>query len=76
MPQSSVAMYVLVVVSVQPETETASPACVTIDVPQPSEVRTEVTSGPGTAGLQEPVRFILPGHVMIGTAISTSLMML
>jgi len=69
LPHSSVAWYVLVVVSKQLTVFTASPTNVTVEVPQPSEVVTIVISGFGIIALQ-PVNASAGGQLIIGGVIS------
>src|SRR5688500_14841388 len=74
LPHASVALYLLVVVSVHPVTLTTSLIKVTVGVLQPSVAVTEEGLGAGTAGLQ-PVRLTVAGQVMVGGVISTVLVM-
>lgn len=67
---SSVAWYVLVVVSIQPDVEGTSPTCVMTIVPQPSLAVTKAIFGPGT-GLLHPATVTFAGQEIIGGVIST-----
>src|SRR5439155_1481721 len=72
LPHASVALYVLVVVSVHPERFTASLTNVITGVPQPSVAVTNVISGAGTAPLHAAT-VIGAGHVITGGVTSTVL---
>ena len=69
-PQSSPALYVRTVVSIQPAVVTTSLTNVTTGLLQPSLTVTSATFGAGTAVLH-PVNVILAGQVIVGTAEST-----
>src|SRR5687767_8363203 len=69
---ASVARYVLVVVSIHPDTLTTSLINVTVGVPQASVAVTDPGLGAGTAGLQ-PGRSTVAGQVIVGGVVSTVL---
>jgi hypothetical protein len=71
LPQASVAIYVLVVVSTQFIMFTASLTKVTVGVPQLSLAVTEPGAGAGTVAVQ-PVRLIVAGQVIVGGVLSTT----
>ena len=73
-PHGSVAMYVLVVVSVHPTKLVTSLTKVTVGAPQPSDVVTDAVFGAGTAMLH-PANVTFDGHVMVGGVTSTVLVM-
>src|SRR5439155_17354090 len=72
LPHASVALYVLVVVSVHPEGFAASLSNDISRVPQPSVAVTNVISGAGTAPLHAAT-VIGAGHVITGGVTSTVL---
>jgi hypothetical protein len=72
LPQASVAMYVLVVVSVHPTRLTASLTKVTVGAPHASVAVTDVISGAGTVPLH-PGTTTAGGHVIVGGVTSTVL---
>ena len=74
LPQTSVAIYVRVVISVQPVVFIASLTKDTVGVPHASVAVTEVISGAGTIPLH-PGKVTGAGHVMTGGVVSMVLVM-
>src|SRR5688572_28135310 len=72
LPHASVALYLLVVVSIHPDTFTISLIKVTVGVPHASVAVTEDGLGAGTVGLH-PGKLTVAGHVMVGGVVSTVL---
>ena len=68
LPHASVAMYVLIVVSVQPLIVDTSLTCDTVGVPHASVAVTDPGAGAGIAALHPSVT--VGGHVMVGGVIS------
>ena len=70
LPHGSVARYVLVVVSIQPDTLTTSLTNEIVAVPHASVADTDVISATGTEALH-PGKVTFAGHVIAGGAVST-----